>query len=499
MDSVSLKRTHKILNVLILIVFLAFVGMVALVTKDRFFTGIAKIFKYCIYFAFERPWDYKTIVVFIIGLALVAYFIVWTIRHHKHGALSIISPILVLALFGLALATYKWRDSLNFYSSDSASKTLTYIGIFLAIDLLILIILNAIISFMVSLKLVEQEETASEKATESVAVEHVEVVKDTEVEETPKDDHTDGENKDSVEPVDTKEKKKYDTLDPTVYGEIIRRTFMEKFDALDDDMKAKYLEIRRELLSYEGVRSRISKHCDSYRVKKAIQVKINIQGKTLKVFFALDPREYDGTTYPIIDVSGKKIYAEVPTLLKVKSALSVKRAKALIADVMEAHGVEKAEEPSDETMEMHLDLEIVRRTFTEKMTKAPEELQEKYDTIKSYILAYGVKSRVSAACDSYRYKKELLVKMTVQGKTLKVFFALDPKSFEGTKFPVIDASNKKAYSNVPTLLKVKSTLSVKRAKKIVDRLMEERGLTLGPVVEHAHSKDLKKAKKVKAK
>lgn len=496
MDSVSLKKTHKVLNVLILIVFLALVGAVALVTKNAFIPGIGKIFNYCIFFSFERPWDYKTILVLIIGLLLVAYLIVWAIKHYKHGILSMLSPILALALYGIVLAAYRWRFSLDFFVKNDSTKALTCVIFFLLVDLVILILINAVVSFKVSLVIMDEEDAAfeeEEKATETVSIDHVSVVDDAEQVEEAKTEEV--VNEEPVnETAEPKEKKKYDTLDPTVYGEIIRRTFMEKFDALDEDMKAKYLEIRRELLSYEGVRSRISKHCDSYRIKKDILVKINIQGKTLKVFFALDPHEYDGTTYPIIDVSSKKIYQEVPVLLKVKSSLSVKRAKALISDVMESHGIEKSEDPSEEAMEMRLDLEIVRRSFVEKLTKAPNEVKEKYDEIKSYLLSYGVKSRISAACDSYRYKKDLFAKITIQGKTLKLFIAIDPKAFADTKIPVIDASNKKSYANVPTLLKVKSPLSVKRAKKIIDRLMEEKGLTQGTVVAHSHANDLKKAK-----
>ena len=275
---------------------------------------------------------------------------------------------------------------------------------------------------------------------------------------------------------------------------------MEKFEALDDDMKQKYLEIRRELLSYEGVRSRISKHCDSYRVKKNIFVKINIQGKTLKVFLALDPKSFTDSTYPIIDVSGKKIYAEVPTLLKVKSSLSVKRAKALIAQLMDSRGIERLDiVPDDSKMAMKEYLEIIRRSFTEKMVKAPTEVQHKYDELKSYILAYnGIKSRVSATADSYRYKKELLIKMTIQGKTLKVFFALDPHSFDDSTLPIIDVSSKGSYAEVPTLLKVKSKLSVKRAKSLIDQVLQGKGLVQGEVVEHEHAVDLKKASKAKA-
>ena len=507
MDSAKLKRVQKVLNILILCFFLALIFVVALVVKDNFFKDIGKIFNYIVYFVFERAWDFKTYLVLLGGAGVSVLAVIWVAYNviRKRGFFSYVAPIAVVIMALIALVAYRYRKTFIHYISNPEIATLTYIALLLVVDIVVFVIVNAVVARIADVK--HDKVYLANKAaatTESVTVEEVAVVEEetAEVVEEKVDEVVEEVVEEKVEVVaeEPKEKKKYDTLDTSIYGEIIRRTFMEKYEALDDSMKDKYMEIRRELLSYAGVRSRISKHCDSYRFKKAIQVKINIQGKTLKVFFALDPKAYLGTTYPIIDVSAKKVYAEVPTLLKVKSDLSVKRAKQLIADLMEANGIERLPvAPEESALVMKQDLEIIRRSFIEKMLKAPAELQAKYEDLKSYILAYGVRARVSATSDSFRYKKELLVKMTIQGKTLKVFFAVDPRFFEGTTIPVTDVSHKKSYASVPSLLKVKSGLSLKRAKAIVDQVMQTKNLVQGDIVPGEHIKELKKLKKAKAK
>ena len=117
-----------------------------------------------------------------------------------------------------------------------------------------------------------------------------------------------------------------------------------------------------------------------------------------------------------------------------------------------------------------------RIPFAKKMVKADKEIQDKYNEIKNEILAYGAKSRVSIACDTFRLHRKAYVKINLVGKTLKVYFALNPKHYEDSPIPVQDASDKVAYEEVPALLKVKSNLSVKRAKELVRQAMEKDGV-----------------------
>ena len=144
-------------------------------------------------------------------------------------------------------------------------------------------------------------------------------------------------------------------------------------------------------------------------------------------------------------------------------------------------------------------LSIQRIPFAEKIVKADKELQEKYNEIKSELLAYGASSRVSIACDTFRLHRKPYVKITIVGKTLKVFFALNPKDFEESPIPVVDSSDKVAYEDVPALLKVKSNLSVKRAKELAALAFAADGYEReNEPVEHNWVKDIRadlKAKK----
>lgn len=133
-----------------------------------------------------------------------------------------------------------------------------------------------------------------------------------------------------------------------------------------------------------------------------------------------------------------------------------------------------------------------RIPFAKKMVKADKDIQDKYNEIKNEILSYGAKSRVSIAGDTFRLHRKAYVKINLVGKTLKVYFALDPRAFEDSPIPVTDASDKVAYEEVPALLKVKSNLSVKRAKDLVRMVMEADGIAQeAEVGNHNWIKDLR--------
>lgn len=122
--------------------------------------------------------------------------------------------------------------------------------------------------------------------------------------------------------------------------DIVRKSFEEKLAEADDDLRDKYYEIANEALSY-GMKGRISYSADSYRLGRLTYLKITIVGKTLKVYYRLDPKAYDDTSIPHEDVHNIKAYEDIPMLFRVKSNLAVKRAKGLIADMMAPLGIER--------------------------------------------------------------------------------------------------------------------------------------------------------------
>ena len=123
---------------------------------------------------------------------------------------------------------------------------------------------------------------------------------------------------------------------------IIRIPFAERMLSMDEDMKDNYNELKAEALAY-GLKSRISNSGDTFRLHTKTYLKLTVAGKGLKLYFALDPKDYRDTPIPVKDVGAKNIYREIPLCFKVKSALSLKRAKQLIADVVAKDHLEKGE------------------------------------------------------------------------------------------------------------------------------------------------------------
>ena len=121
---------------------------------------------------------------------------------------------------------------------------------------------------------------------------------------------------------------------------IERVPFEKKFEQADPAIKDAYNQIKEAALGY-GLRSRISNFGDTFKLNgpnKGIYLKLTIVGKTLRAYYRLNPKNYEGTTLPFEDVSDKKSYAETPLLLRVRSGLSLRRALKLVDDMFNPDG-----------------------------------------------------------------------------------------------------------------------------------------------------------------
>lgn len=125
-------------------------------------------------------------------------------------------------------------------------------------------------------------------------------------------------------------------------NKIERIPFANRLTDASDELKYNYNVLKSEFLSY-GLKSRLSNAGDTFRLHRKTFARIIVAGKGLKVYFALDPKDYADSTIPVQDVSNKNLYAEIPLAFKVKSDLSVKRCKQLIADMMAKEGYEQGE------------------------------------------------------------------------------------------------------------------------------------------------------------
>ena len=129
---------------------------------------------------------------------------------------------------------------------------------------------------------------------------------------------------------------------PAPAKEYERIPFEERITSADEEMKDHYNELKNEILAY-GVKSRVSNSGDTFRLHRKTYIKLTIAGNSLKLYFALNPEDYKDTKIPVVDAGHKNIYADIPLVFKVKSGLSMKRCKQLIADVMAPDGLEQGE------------------------------------------------------------------------------------------------------------------------------------------------------------
>ena len=136
---------------------------------------------------------------------------------------------------------------------------------------------------------------------------------------------------------------------------------------------------------------------------------------------------------------------------------------------------------------------IVRIPFQTRMKTAEPDMIKNYNELKSEILSYGVKSRISNKGDTFRLHKITFVKITIAGKSLKLYFALDPKDYANSSIPVQDVSHN-VYKDIPLVFKVKSELSLRRAKELIADVMEKNGLEQGKVVLRDWAKEIPDAK-----
>ena len=360
------------------------------------------------------------------------------------------------------------------------------------------------------------------------------------------------------EETETEEEPEEEAVD--AFGNVIRyrKSFLARLIQTQNPNQDFYTELKNELLSYKGVKSRVSWNFDSFNKGRKKCAKIAIRGKTLIIYLALDPTdEFPTTKYHQYNAGDVNRFAEVPFRMKVRSPRACKYAKELIAIMMaelglvkkeiieedyhkpyetteqliseglikiiggenaeyqsqlstegefvkpapaveeapaeetpveetveEAPAEEAAFEPAEEEAEAVVfpveepadKPKYVNKSFAQKMLLADEVIQDRYDELKNYALRFKkLKARISKKFDSINKGRLQFVKLSVAGKTLKLFLNMDIATTE-PKFHCKDMRDKKTYEPVPVLLRIKSGRAVKYAKILIDQCAASHGL-----------------------
>lgn len=121
-------------------------------------------------------------------------------------------------------------------------------------------------------------------------------------------------------------------------------------------------------------------------------------------------------------------------------------------------------------------VKIVRIPFDQRMAQADDVVKGSYNELKSLLKSYGLNNRIANGGDSFRLHRVTYCKITIAGKSLKLYLALNPNDYANSTYPIKDASSKAIYKETPLVFKVRSGLSLRRAEELIRDCMDKHGL-----------------------
>ena len=414
------------------------------------------------YTAFSKIGTYSNSVIGIAVLAVCAFALLFGIAgfivalaHAKkgHKTMGIISSV-QLAVFGTwaGLATFNKTETLNKMIADFSNghdKLVLFEVILFLASYAIYIILSVVSICTSSFAKNRKEAVAPAAAEETKAV--TEEPKETAVAESPVKE----EEKKEAEPVEKEPEEKPVEEKPEEKAEEPKA---EEKPAEQKEEPVEETEKKEPVVAEE----------------KAEEAKPAEEPKTEEVTEE-KPVEKAPVAEPEKEVTEEVKPAETP--------VEEKEEEKPAEPVEEAKAAEPAPIVVAPTAAPKTDDEFVRISFEDRLAKSDPLLKDEYKEIRDYALSYGIKSRVTFSGDTFRLHTVKYLKIIVAGKKLKLYYKLDPKKYEGTTIPYDDVSDKKLYADTPFAFKVRSALSVKRAKALIDDMMKEAGFTRKEPVE----------------
>ncbi len=119
--------------------------------------------------------------------------------------------------------------------------------------------------------------------------------------------------------------------------------------------------------------------------------------------------------------------------------------------------------------------------FCEKMLCADDKTKGYYDQINNCLKSYKkIMVNVSAKGVAYSYAKQVVARLALHGKTVKLFLALDTDKYDAKIYGQKDVSDVKAYADVPFSIKVNTEMGLDNAKKLIADLAKNKGIEQKP-------------------
>ena len=131
-----------------------------------------------------------------------------------------------------------------------------------------------------------------------------------------------------------------------------------------------------------------------------------------------------------------------------------------------------------------------KMSFEMRLRVADEDIKRFYSDIKNELLSYGIHDRISRHRENFNQGRINICRMVINGKTLKVYLAVDPESIDKRYFHHTDVGHRKGLVELPTMINVRSKVAARKVKELITLMMESLVISKKPYEEHDFAKDL---------
>ena len=247
-----------------------------------------------------------------------------------------------------------------------------------------------------------------------------------------------------------------------------RKTFKQKLALLDTQKLDWYDQLVYVLKQLPNIRVIEAKYHEAYRIGNKPIAKFAIKGKSLYVYLAVDANEYQGVQYGFKDVSGVKAHGQFTAECKVTSERKLKNVKKLLA----GYG---------ENIRLNAPVTLFEQfknkkqlSLKQKLSRLSPERKERFKEILNILQEkVGLTKRESKSSITFKHRRMPVAKLTVKGKSVYAYLAVDPKEYVLAKYGIKDVANVKAHKDYPAECKLTSQRKMSLTKQIIEKIVAE--------------------------
>ncbi len=140
----------------------------------------------------------------------------------------------------------------------------------------------------------------------------------------------------------------------------------------------------------------------------------------------------------------------------------------------ETEGEEESTEKTENWVDTANDLVRIKpkMSFDMRLRVADDDIKKFYSDIRNKLLEYGVHDRISRHRENFNQGRINIARMVINGKTLKVYLAVDPETIDKRYFHQTDVGHRKGLVDLPTMINVRSKVSARKVMELIDLVME---------------------------